>query len=271
MGAMELDFAQVCFQYLRLIRFYNHTNFLIVAFGAFTLGGSITYENLKDLLVLYFSFNIGLYGGIYALNAVSDAEDDARNPNKRDRPIPSGAVSVEGALVFITFLWTFAFISSFVYFETVDYILYYLAFILVNIAYSFYLKQMKYIRFFSAAITSPLRLHMGALITNTSVPLTAAIIVFCFMACVQCTKTRLEKKLQFEVCNGWPPMYLEALCLVVIAGCMVIQATTMQPAHHAYLTISGSATVVFIGASHLSSSCASVLIGADVTQKPKNV
>lgn len=104
--------------------------------GATTFHGTepLSLGLFVDLFVLYLTFNVGLYGGIYTLNAVgelhknllsivnrfqcdglliinshllqvTDAEEDCKDFAKKDRPIPSGAVSIPGACVFVLILW----------------------------------------------------------------------------------------------------------------------------------------------------------------------
>ncbi len=129
-------FSQV-YEYFRLLRVYNHGNFVVVLAGAAFFD---RVASLADILMLYLSFNIFLYGGIYTMNAVTDYESDRANPAKRGRPIASGAISVAAGSVFMLLSWAFAFASSYFYFGSTKFFVYYAGFLAVNVAYSFYFK-----------------------------------------------------------------------------------------------------------------------------------
>ena len=89
------DALQAVKPYLLLIRFYLHLNYNVVVIGSVFFPGPHVpvLDRVAALLKMYLCFNVCLYGGIYTMNAVTDAEEDRRHPSKRARPIPSGAVS----------------------------------------------------------------------------------------------------------------------------------------------------------------------------------
>ena len=85
-ASAHIKLFNVVTPFLKLIRFYLHQNFAIVVFGSLFFGGDHyaaegggwnMEQRLMDLLVTYFSFNVCLYGGIYTINAVTDADEDA--------------------------------------------------------------------------------------------------------------------------------------------------------------------------------------------------
>jgi len=237
-----------------------------VVLGALTLG---EMASPADLLALYLSFNVGLYGGIYTLNAISDAEDDKCDAAKCHRPIPSGDVSVRGAAIFVAISWFFAFGSVVIWFGSMAKKLafVYTAFIVINLLYSFVLKRVKYMRFITAATTSPLRLYMGGALAGVVVPWTAMLIAYCFMASVQSTKVRTEKGLQNEICNGWSPMVLEAICMAITAVCFLVH----YPGDQLFLAAAGISVVLFLGASNANPKMAKVLVGADISDSAKKL
>ena len=77
-----------------------------------------------------------LYGGIYALNAITDAEKDSRHPLKQFRPVASGEISRRAAAVFAAGLIFFGFISGWVWLGD-ESMHVYLLLLIINLAYSY--------------------------------------------------------------------------------------------------------------------------------------
>lgn len=86
--------------WFRLIRFPYHLSFAGVVLGAALIARGLPALLLLSLLALYLSFNVLVYGGLYTLNDILDAESDRRHPGKRNRPVQSGAISQRAAVLF---------------------------------------------------------------------------------------------------------------------------------------------------------------------------
>lgn len=76
-----------------LFKFRYHVTFLNVVFGALIFATELTPRLIADLGLLYISFNVLLYGGIYTMNDVADRLADARHPMKRHRPVAAGRIA----------------------------------------------------------------------------------------------------------------------------------------------------------------------------------
>ena len=61
---------------LRLIRFQYHITFIGVILGAALVARGLPQSLAQSLALLYVSFNVLLYGGIYTMNDILDAESD---------------------------------------------------------------------------------------------------------------------------------------------------------------------------------------------------
>lgn len=120
------------------------------------------------LMFLAFSFAAS---GIYCLNDIRDAEDDRLHREKRNRPIASGAVSPTTGLVVMAACWIIAAVllaliplvggrPSLPLYLVVGF------YVLMNIAYSFKLKQLAIIDVFIIAIGFVLRVLAGGLATG---------------------------------------------------------------------------------------------------------
>ena len=79
--------------------------------------------------------NVLLYGGLYSLNAITDAEADSRHPLKRTRPVASGEISRKAAGVFAAGLIVAGFVTGWVWLG-LEVMPVYLLLLALNVSYS---------------------------------------------------------------------------------------------------------------------------------------
>jgi decaprenyl-phosphate phosphoribosyltransferase len=165
--------------FLQLIRVKFHLNFLFVILGALSFAKQIDISLMVSLLVMYLSFNVCLYGGIYTMNAITDYEKDAKHPLKKNRPLPSGRVRISTAIILALCLISVGLLISFFYFgKNIGFL--YIAFIGINVFYSFIARNVPYLELFVNASTMPLRLLMGTFVAvDGLVPTVLMFAVFC--------------------------------------------------------------------------------------------
>jgi UbiA prenyltransferase family len=165
--------------YLTLIRFKFHLNFAFVIAGVISFTEQFDPHFFSSLLILYVSFNIFLYGGIYTVNAITDLAKDAQHPLKSNRPLPSGRISKSTATALALTLISCGLLIGFGYFGPMIGSIY-LAFVGVNLFYSLIAREVPYLELFVNASTMPLRLMMGALmVTGHVIPVALMIGAFC--------------------------------------------------------------------------------------------
>jgi 4-hydroxybenzoate polyprenyltransferase len=110
---------------------------------------------------------------IYVINDIIDIEADKAHPIKKNRPLPSGIISVRSALIVAVVLVAAIVIlipqlnQEFHYFVT--------AFILLNILYSFWFKHIVILDVFSIAMGFTIRVLAGAVVI--SVPISSWLIL----------------------------------------------------------------------------------------------
>jgi decaprenyl-phosphate phosphoribosyltransferase len=156
--------------YLRLVKFRYHISFVGVAFGALLFSSPPSLSLLKSLAVLYFSFNVLLYGGLYTLNDVADVHSDQNHPRKRMRPIPSGSISVRAALVFAVSMIVAGMVCAYTLLSA-TFALTFVLFIGLNAAYSMVGRNIPYLDLVVNSMTHPLRYSMGVQLTGHQTPL----------------------------------------------------------------------------------------------------
>lgn len=109
------------------------------------------------LAFVFFSLAASL---VYAINDLADVERDRLHPIKRlKRPIASGAISKQTAVVLIIVL-SLVSLSSFFFSQKFFFVL--IAYIALNIAYSAYLKHQPVLDIFSVSAGFVLRVYEGA-------------------------------------------------------------------------------------------------------------
>ncbi|MBA3440878.1 MAG: UbiA family prenyltransferase [Pyrinomonadaceae bacterium] len=166
--------------YLRLIRFHFHITFISVPLGALFITNGVTVSLIESLFLLYVSFNILLYGGIYTINGIADIKSDEKHPSKRKRPLPSREISVKSAIAFSAVLLASGLSSGLLLFNSSVFYMY-LAFLAVNIFYNLIAREIPYLEIIVNCVTHPLRFLMGVLLVNGKVPYLLLSAIF-FMA-----------------------------------------------------------------------------------------
>ncbi len=155
--------------YISLLRIKFHLSYAaIVAVALLTKGFSA--EILRTLAALYVIFNVLLYGGIYTINAIADIKSDSKHPFKKYRPLPSGKISIRSAWIFSVLLVFLGLSSAFFYFgSTVFYM--FIAFLAINLFYTFVAKKIIYLDLISNTSTHALRFILAFIVVEIPIPL----------------------------------------------------------------------------------------------------
>jgi 4-hydroxybenzoate polyprenyltransferase len=103
---------------------------------------------------------------VYVMNDVADRERDRLHPKKRFRPIASGEISLRAAFIIAAIL--LGLIALFVYNLDWHFTMCLIVYLVMNLAYSFYLKDVVLIDVFVIAIGFMLRVIGGALVLNVA-------------------------------------------------------------------------------------------------------
>lgn len=120
------------------------------------------YKTLITFFLLSF-----LSSGLYILNDIFDLESDLEHPEKRNRPLPSGKVDKNFALIISIILIILPiFLSLFLnYILTIIFLIY----LTLNFLYSLFIKRIVIIDVFIIAINFLLRLYSGSIVTKISI------------------------------------------------------------------------------------------------------
>ena len=158
--------------YLKLIRVQQWVKNVFVFVPLLFSHNLFEREYFLITLFAFFLFSLAS-SAIYVINDLIDIESDRAHPSKKNRPLPSGAISKPAAVItFIVILIVIALLlPNFNY----DFIICVAAFIVLNVLYTFYFKHIVILDVFSIAAGFTLRVLGGAFVI--SVPLSSWLIL----------------------------------------------------------------------------------------------
>ncbi len=155
-------------KYIKLIRIKHYIkNFLIFLPLIFSRNINATNILLSILGFISFSFASSI---IYIVNDIRDKEKDKNHPTKKNRPIAAGTISITNALIVATLLLIIT-IAILIYLSTFNKFIsiYIITYILINIMYSFGLKNIPLLDVFILALGFLIRVLYGGSLINVEV------------------------------------------------------------------------------------------------------
>jgi 4-hydroxybenzoate polyprenyltransferase len=139
-----------------LLKPQKYITFIDFLAGFFVVVPPSAYmEHIHSLVLVFLSFQVLLYGGIYIVNDLFDLPSDRQHPKKKHRLIARRGIGPNHAQVIaIAFIAAGLLLSTCVglrvlYFE--------LTFLCLNLLYTWKLKEISYLDLLANAITHPLR------------------------------------------------------------------------------------------------------------------
>jgi decaprenyl-phosphate phosphoribosyltransferase len=177
---------------LRLIRFQYHITFIGVILGAALVARGLPLALVQSLAWLYLSFNVLLYGGIYTMNDILDASADRQHPLKKHRPLQSGVIRLPVAVVFSVALIVAGLLSGYWLFGSAVVVLY-LVILGVNLFYSLWARQIRWLDIACNAAPHGLRFLLGATMAGGTAPMALLAAIFFLAFGIASTRRSLEK------------------------------------------------------------------------------
>jgi 4-hydroxybenzoate polyprenyltransferase len=200
-----------------------------------------------------FALFCGLSGAVYLVNDVADIERDRLHPRKRLRPIASGALSIPGALGLAALLGLACLGAALLL--SVPFGACALAYLVLNLAYSFRLKEVVIVDVLAVSAGFVLRAIAGALVIPVQVSVWLPICTICFALFLSLCKRRAElTSLEGGAANHrrslaeYSPYLLDQMISVVAAASVVSYAlyTTAEETRQKFSTDALPATLPFV-------------------------
>lgn len=146
-------------QYLRLIRLHHWIKNSLIGL-VFLFNPEVwDLSNLGLLILLILFWGLVASAG-YIINDILDIESDRHHETKKFRPLASGSVPVKTAAILSGLFLIIAFLGTYILNHQCFYIL--IGYFILSIAYSAYLKTIKYLDIIILTLFYMLRLVIGA-------------------------------------------------------------------------------------------------------------
>ena len=146
-------------------------------------------DYIKKSLLAFFLFSL-VTGAIYIFNDCFDKNKDRLHPDKRKRPIASGELKIPTALVGAFFMLAAAMAAIFKF--NLDFFIIAVVYILMNILYSYFLKNIVILDVMVIAVGFVLRVKIGGDIDNIELSVWILIITFLLAIFLGLIKRRQE-------------------------------------------------------------------------------
>ena len=146
--------------FLKLMRTYQYVKNVLVFAPIFFFPEINDTDSIIKVVLTFVFFSL-ISSSVYIVNDYFDREDDARHPTKRNRPIASGAVSTKQAIGLFVGLITVGFAGTLLFLPSTVAAIFF-GYFLLNLAYSFRLKQVPILDICIIAIGFVIRLFAGA-------------------------------------------------------------------------------------------------------------
>ena len=183
---------------------------------------------LTNAIIAFIAFSLTA-SSIYTLNDYHDIEEDRQHPKKKNRPLASGEISKSQAIVIMAVLGIAGF--SLMALLSVKAVGIMAAYVVMNIAYSLYLKHVAILDVVIIAIGFVLRLFIGSAVTD--IPLSMWIVVMTFLLALfmALAKRRDDvliyldtgKKMR-KVINGYNLQFLDT-AMAIMASVVIVSYT----------------------------------------------
>ncbi len=225
---------------IKLMRPHQYIKNLFIFMPLFFAVKITDISLLQNAFIAFIAFSLTA-SAIYILNDYHDIKEDKEHPKKRDRPLASGAVSKTQAIIVMLLLFISGFFIMFSLSPTASAIL--LGYVLLNIAYSLYLKHIAILDVTIIAIGFVLRLFVGATVTSITLSVWIVVMTFLLALFMALAKRRDDVLIYLEtgkkmrkVIDGYTLEFLDA-SMGIMASVVIVSYTIYTTSHEVALRV----------------------------------
>lgn len=211
--------------YLRLIRIKQWLKNLFVFLPIFFAGKILDLHLLLNSIVAFFSFSF-IASSIYIINDYIDIEKDKMHPEKKNRPLAAGKIRINHAIIVFLFLVLASYFMGYLT-HSWGVILIISVYFVMNLAYSFKLKQIAIIDVVIIALGFLLRIYMGGFATNLPITVWAILVTF-FLALVMALGKRRGELINVQLTgetrkalDGYNLQFID-IAITMVSTCFVV-------------------------------------------------
>ena len=218
--------------FLKLIRPHQYVKNIFIFLPLF-FAGQIT-NTVQDInaLLAFVAFSLSA-SAVYILNDFNDIAEDQLHPKKKYRPLASGDISKKTALCLMILLVAGG--SYLMYTLSVNSVIILGFYIILNIAYCFYLKHVAILDICIIAIGFVLRLFVGSTVTGINLSMWIVIMTFLLALFLALAKRRDDVLLFMKTGNKMRKV-IDGYNLQFIDSAMMIMASVVIVAYIIYTT-----------------------------------
>ncbi|MDE3247879.1 MAG: decaprenyl-phosphate phosphoribosyltransferase [Bacteroidota bacterium] len=243
--------------YIKLLRPKDWAKNMFLFLPVFFGGHLFEIPRLEHLFEAFFAFCF-VASTVYIINDYRDREDDRKHPKKKNRPIASGAVKPDVALVIAAVLLVAGAILSVMADAKLRFSAILGFYFLMNMGYSLGLKNVPILDIIIVAIGFSLRVKAGGIVASTSVSVWLNLMIFLLSLLMAIAKRRDDIILKQETgidmrkaVKGYNVEFLNIM-LAMFSG-IIIMTYTMYCV--------SPVTVNYLGTYHLYYTCIFVVAG----------
>lgn len=210
---------------LKLIRPAHWIKNLFLLIPTFFAGSIFQVERLEIIILGIIAFSL-IASAVYILNDLKDVEVDRIHPLKKDRPLASGAASRSTATVLLVIFTASGLLLS--YLLNPVFLILLSIYLVLNIAYSFGLKNIPIVDLFIVSLGFLIRIHSGGILSGVEVSHWLSIMVLLLSLFLVLAKRRDDLVLQAtshsvirKTSSSYNLEFINA-CLTIFAAVIVV-------------------------------------------------
>lgn len=156
-------------KYIKLIRVKHWIKNGLIFLPLF-FSQSFSKDNILATVIAFFAFSL-MASFVYIVNDIRDIEKDKLHPRKKERPIASGAIKIKQAIIIAGFVLILSILLNFLAIGTFLHMALYclIAYLLINICYSFGMKNIPILDVVLLAMGFIIRVYYGAAVIDVPV------------------------------------------------------------------------------------------------------
>ena len=218
--------------FFKLIRPHQYIKNLFIFMPLFFVGKITNGELFLNAVMAFVAFSMTA-SAIYILNDYQDLAVDRLHPQKKFRPLTSGAISRKAAIIIMVTLFIMGMslmaMLSLAAFGILS------VYIILNIGYSFYLKHVAIVDVVIISIGFVLRLFVGSIATETLLSMWIVILTFLLALFLALAKRR-DDVLLFVNKGKKMRKSIDGYNLQLIDGAMMVMAAVIIVSYILYTT-----------------------------------
>ncbi|MBI4358110.1 MAG: decaprenyl-phosphate phosphoribosyltransferase [Candidatus Omnitrophica bacterium] len=208
---------------LALFRFRQWIKNLFV-FAPLIFSGQLSNpHSVREALYTFFSLCL-ISSSVYVFNDISDRDSDRQHPTKKNRPLASGEVSISSAWILFLLLLVGGYTILVIMKMPLFVFVYVSAFLIINLAYSLYLKEKVIVDVLTIAIGYVVRVLVGAEVIGVAVTHWLLLCTFLLATFLGFSKRRHELVLLGTsarshrlVLRHYSETFLDQICILTLA------------------------------------------------------